>query len=453
MTNFTQNNGHLAIFRWLLLSFFCLTNFSAAQSVITQNEGEEVTCVDFDEDYDSLELLLEVVANSGGKTLMILLYDNHFPDKKEELTKRVFTDQRVIELSAEKMIPVGGNIRKAFGNKLKAQYGINQIPAILFIGPGGKLLSNSVEGDVTAEKILHIFDDVILVRDDMPDTASTETIEFLNAQTQFTSGERSAEFLRNYVRQCKKFSGEDWCSPLSEFYRVVPAVSLGSDENMAFTLEFADKYQSAAYNELVKKLPFYIAKFTERTVSDKIRDAYTIEVMEIIRKTKQGDIIGHPTFEELLATSNKLALPEKTKAMLRFEMRSLYYMGAQKIEEYLKSAIQYLDVEGGLELISINELNDIAWSFAVHATQKQDFDKALAWSTKIKAKAVHQPAYYETYAALLYRKNEIKKSLSVLKTAKEIARSSGKNYRSILHLEQIVVQNLPLPNKQEALDD
>ena len=27
------------------------------------------------------------------------------------------------------------------------------------------------------------------------------------------------------------------------------------------------------------------------------------------------------------------------------------------------------------------------------------------------------------------------------------------NYRSILHLEQIVVQNLPLPNKQEALDD
>ncbi|GAB4091693.1 thioredoxin family protein [Flaviaesturariibacter terrae] len=178
-------------------------------------------------------------------------------------------------------------------------------------------------------------------------------------------------------------------------------------QNGAFTLktaQLADMLASSVNDPAFALIAGNEARFDSvvgqpGAAKNRITDVLMNELMAIANRTKLG-----PGYKQ--ATDSLKARFGPVVTDLAERARMYHYRNIGDWSHYAPAAIQYLGAATDTKPV---ELNDIAWAFFEHVTDRAQLEKALGWSKKSLAE--NDPNFVDTYANLLHKLGRTKEAI------------------------------------------
>jgi len=293
--------------------------------------------------------------------------------------------------------------QKASG--IQSEFSINAFPTYLFFSPDGQIVHRVIgatgnEGTAFIEKGKEALDTtkqyyrvVREYKNHLDD--SSFLLKTLNVAIQNSDAKNVSQILDAYLVSIKdKYLKEN-------LHTIILATSIGSSsESLSFQF----------LNGNSEKIGKIIGD--EDRVNALIRHIITIEQVYPLFSGSMNDADW-----EKLTSKIKLKYPGYADRII-MEAKPSYYASKNEYEKYGIATLAFLEKYGAQA--GNFDINADTWSIFLHCKDKQTLKKAATWSKKTLCETCN-PAYYDTYANLLYKVGEQDSALTWERKAVEVA--------------------------------
>lgn len=327
------------------------------------------------------------------------------------LAKNVFTDPKVGEFMNENFVSAKIDMEKGEGIEIAKKYGIRAYPTLLFLDSEGNMV-HRICGAGDSEKFLE------------GAKLAMNKSERLGAYvSKYKSGERSNEFLSDYLIKCSQACMND-DEALANYWENQSEEDLISATNWKMYEAFVRDINSEQFTYLLANHKKFAAKNGKENV-DKITEyayqrAFSKAIYAKEDKEKKFNEVKTHIDNTTLLNKNKIifsAMMNKARAEKNWNM-------------YGNTAVMYVNTY--LKENS-TQLNSYAWSFYENIDDERMLAEALKWANK-SVELNEQYMNMDTKAALLFKLNKKQEGLKAAKRAIELAKENGEDYKGTSEL-------------------
>lgn len=313
------------------------------------------------------------------------------------MAKQTFPDAAVGEFYNANFVNVKMDMEKGEGIELAKKYDVNLYPTLLFIDGSGAVVHRVAGFHGPAEFL------------DLGKTATAPEKRLSNLEAKYKSGDRSADFLYQYL-QTKAAAFSPDAAKIADEYLATQG-DFGSEKNMEVIFNHAGNPESAGFKYFTKNKKQFEDKFGARQVAAKVEQT-------VAQHLSENPNISQAEVEKMFVSiypdeGMKMASAYKMTAARQRGDRPAFATAA--IEHYKKYPCENAD-----------ELNEVAWTFFKVVEDPKQLKTAVKWAKKsVKL----QDAYYnnDTLAALLYKLKKKKPAIKAARKAIELAKSAGED--------------------------
>jgi thiol-disulfide isomerase/thioredoxin len=332
------------------------------------------------------------------------------------MAKNVFTNDTVADYFNSKFINAKIDMEKEKGIEIKKLYEVSCYPTYLFLDGNGKLIHRDA-GSRPAKSF-------ILVAED----AQNPDKRFSRFSEEYESKKSDPNFLLQYLaalsETCMKAG-----HVLDDYFTTQPDKELSSRANWYIIRDYNENIDSREFQYLLSHVQEYYDKYTVDSVNTMIRYVFWVGGNAIINKkgANEDEFIA---YKETISKNNFPFVNE-----LLFKLDKAYLVNNQEWAKYVAYVIENTDKY----VQSVNELNDISWTIYEHSDDPAALLKAESWMKKViqDEKDGQDWAFYDTYAAVLYKLKKKQEAKAMAIKAIELAKASGtaeKEYQTTIDL-------------------
>ena len=313
------------------------------------------------------------------------------------MSAKTFPDSAVGAFFNARFVSLKMDTEKGEGPALAQRYGIAYFPTLLFFNAEGEIAHKAV-GYYNPEEFLRL-----------GQKAGDPAANLLALENRYNKGERSPELL-HALTEIKSAALDPAAGELANDY-LKTQTEPGSPENMDFIMRYVTDPYSAGFAFLKKNRAAFVAKFSEKTVKQKI-DGVFDDYLQSHPKLQLGEIqrlygIVYPEQGERLASNYRLT----------------YYRQRGDMDNFAKAAVDHYTRYPSDDA---DELNEIAWLFVQNVSDPAMLEKAVVWVQK--SIALRETNYNQDTLARLYLKTGRKKqAAAAARRAIELAKTAGED--------------------------
>ncbi len=256
--------------------------------------------------------------------------------------------------------------------------------------------------------------------------------EFIDMQNTYENGARDPQFLRKFAYQSEKFH-EPYEHIVKQY---LDSANPKSKESLKFILYFTTDVNSEAFDYLWRNQSYYASLYPANILQARIKNAINQSVIKAANKRNKVEMNHACSFID------RFSIPDKQE--FKLQMKSQFYQLTNNWDDYIKETSAFLEQE---HHIAPSQLQEIAWNYALHATNKTALQNALLWTeTRLLSHDRGNCDYRVTHAALLYKIGKHNKALKFIEESISELRNKRGEYTNLLKLKDIVRQKTSLSN-------
>ncbi len=416
----------------LVLTFLLLSTSSVFSNCCNGSEQQGIQF--FVGTWDQVLEMAEV----RKKPIFVHMYTNYTPACRK-MEKEIFKDYRSVNLYNTEFINHKINLHTKEGMKFKERFNLpnttSQFPVLLYFDQTGSLLMKKL-GEKSVNEFLDIGNQIIHASDGQKNkTIAQPYMNYIIYKASYEEGERKPNFLHEYAYQAKKFN-DNYLPMVNEYIAQLSDEKLFTQKNAQFICDFSDDIHARPFEILLNNKHRFISVLGREIVENKMKEAIRTAVVNSAMAQESEP----QNFQYALRTVTKCNLSDASE--YTFLMELLYAKKLRNWGSYRALAYNYLENN---TIENANVMNEIAWQFAIHASDKDKLELALEWTTTIIEAKPKTFSYLETQAALLYRLNKRSKAIKIAEKAIDLAKQRGINYKSTLNLLKAINTDTVIP--------
>jgi thiol-disulfide isomerase/thioredoxin len=334
-----------------------------------------------------------------------MLTNNTFPDP----TLGAYFNQRYINLKMD--------MEKGEGPELQAQFGVRAYPTLLWIDGNGAVKHRAM-GYMDPNGLMAQAQSIV----------SPVPVEYEEMSAKFSKGERSTDFLADYLNVLKT-GGLPYDSIFEIYIDKLSASDLKNEKNTALIYQFTNSLQSPGLPQLMRNKAYFVNKNTAEIFDKKIKGIAENAIKEGVVK-KDLSLINGAT--KLL----KDAKVDDAEAISSNAFKE-YYFRTQDWKSYDKYATAALKKSGTKD---DKMLNATAWNYYINIDDTKLLSKAKDWAYKavnLKNTCENNTTYaYLNYKLGLLKEAELACDYALLKANEDDANpASAKALKDLIQAE------------------
>ncbi len=329
------------------------------------------------------------------------------------MVKNVFPNDTAAAYYNKNFINAKIDMEKGEGIGLAKKYQVSCYPTYLFIDGNGQLIHRTSSAMPVKEFV------------QLGTTAMDPAKQFSAFQKKYNSGGMSPEEMGEFVLMKSRS-----CLPAKEetakYFSTQSEADLTSKKNWEIFFTSDININSREFKYLIEHRVEYEKTFDPKMVNSVIESSYYRALQQFV-KVKDTDGYKKLKFEIL-----EKAFSFSEQMVLSADID--FFEATEDWTDYAQSAVKFIDKYGKDDY---NRLNNMAWGFYEHVTDRAMLLKAEEWS---KRSVELNPGYfnYDTYAAVLVKLGKKTEALAAAEMAIELAKKSGDDYKETsLMLEKI----------------
>ncbi len=317
------------------------------------------------------------------------------------MSKTIFPQKEVGDVFNARFVSAKIDMEKGEGLEIAKKYEVRAYPTYIFVNGDGELVHRSL-GSMPAEKFIAV-----------GEAASDPERQFYSLKKKYVSGERSADFLKNFAFACESAQETALIPKVVDAYLATQKDWLTKD-NMKFILNFGTNIQSPMFAFMVKNQDAFEKELEKKDFKAQIDQMAFMGVANATYNRMKGefDFVKAKELGEKYLSKDMLAKTLSNLTLTQFQMKN-------DMPNYLSQAITHFEKYPSE---SAQDLNQVAWAFYENSTDKAQLQKALVWSLK-SVEIDDQFAFNDTAAALYFKlgdkQNAKKYAEKAIKQAKE----------------------------------
>jgi len=317
------------------------------------------------------------------------------------LAKNVFTNDTVADYFNSKFINAQFDMEKGEGIDLAKLYEIQCFPNLLFIDGDGKLIHRRA-GAMSVQDFMYF-----------AENAFNPQERFSKYKDEYAAKKTDAVFLTEYIgaisRTCLPFD-----DILQDYFKTQKDEALTSRANWNIIKNYSSDYKSREFIYLLNNVELYNKAYTSDSVATKIMEVflnggYSIVYKKDVKETDYTDYI-----EEI----KKIKFSTQDEVL--FNLDVFYYKKNGNWKQYIDLVVE----KGDTYFHASDVYNNNAWAIYEHSDDKIALQKAESWMQKALQKDPEW-AFYDTYAAVLFKLNKKQEAKAAATKAIEIAKTEG----------------------------
>jgi thioredoxin-related protein len=324
----------------------------------------------------------------------------------KRMAKDVFPQKAVGDVYNAAFINVKMDMEHGEGPAVAMRYGVKAYPTYMFINAAGELVHRGL-GSMAADKFIAV-----------GKAASNPETQFFALKKKYESGEKSAEFLKNFTFSCSDAQEDALADDVANAY-LKTQKDLSTDDNVAFIFRFAKKIESDAFQYWLKNRGVFEKKFgVLQAQSDLDERLITAVGKPFFRGQQKG--VDMDKAREFAIKNVPADAAERILSLLtlqNFEMKG-------DVAGILTQASKHLET---FPTVNPNQLNDYAWFFYENTTSKESLEKALAWSLKSVELSENSYPFHDTAAAIYFKLGNKSKAKEFAEKALKLGKEKGED--------------------------
>ncbi|MGE5424784.1 MAG: thioredoxin domain-containing protein [Syntrophothermus sp.] len=320
------------------------------------------------------------------------------------MAKNMFTKDSVADFYNKYFICASIDMEKGEGKELAKKYQIRVYPTLLFLDSAGNMLHRKAGAPQRVQDYI-----------ELGDIAMNPENRMGTMEKRYQAGERSAEFIYNYVKQLNE-AYLPTQQVLEEYFSKQQEKDLINRENWKMIYAFTNSPESREFNYLLQHRQDFINRYAADSVNQKIVSVIENSLTQLIKGGKISDSI----YDQAKAQVRALGIPGADKALFGTDL--MFYSIKQQKSKFLE--VTYNDLDKYYHN-DPDMLNNIAWYYTSMTTDPKFLNKATEWSKRAN-ELKKDPSYLDTYAVLLDKTGKKEEAIRQEKSAIELARSQGK---------------------------
>jgi thiol-disulfide isomerase/thioredoxin len=307
------------------------------------------------------------------------------------MAANVFTKAEVADYFNAGFVNAKIDMEKGEGVDLAKKYEVQAYPTLLVISADGEMIHRFC-GALQAEPFIK-----------WGKESFEEDKQFGRMHRTYLNGERSSEFMLNYINQ-RDLVCMDAETVAEEYFNAQKEEVLFEKQNWEIFYEHIWNSDSKSFKYVAENYSKFFEKFEDK-VDAKIANVYSRKIHQAIRKKDDN------TYETNLKILKSLSFYKAQKAAASVECD--YYYSKQDWLNYATKSVSYIET---YKVDNPYELNSFAWNFYEKIKDKSMLEKAAQWSKKTIEKEDNY-AFNDTYAAILYKLGNKKEAQKYAETA------------------------------------
>ncbi len=357
---------------------------------------------------------LEEAQKEADKTNKLLFVDGYTswcgPCKK--MSAETFVDKKVGDFFNKHFVNYKLDMEKGEGPDFAGKYGVNAYPTMLFLNPKGDEV-HRILGFRASEPFL---------QEGLKAIDPTGNMALMKSDIE--AGKAKPETLLNYALKQAE-TGMDYEEIAKKYFATQTETDLLSDKNWNAINNLTDDIRSREFQFLLTKKADFVKKYGILKVEEKLMKM----CMRTAKTAERFD--DADTYMLAVETARKsIADNGKTADMLEiahFSAKEDWISYADKVSALMKKN----------KITDAVVLNDYAWAFYQHITDKNRLAEAIKW-TKQSMALDNQYYNNDTMAALLFKIGQMDEAKKYANKAIHIAQQNSEEYESTQKLlEQI----------------
>lgn len=318
------------------------------------------------------------------------------------LAQNVFTNDTVADYFNSKFINAKMDMEKGEGPEIAKQYSVGCYPSSLFIDGDGKLI-HRFSGALKPEQFLQ-----------KAEEAFDKEKRFSALSDKYESKKFESVFLIDYMgalySSCMKID-----EIVKEYFATQKEADLMNRNNWRAIYNYCNDFNSKEFNYLLVHIDEFKKLYTNDSVDEKIKQVLIGGGYKVIYK-KEGTEKDYNSYIEAVKKVNYGGKDEVV-----FNLGLVWNSKTENWAEYAKIAT----AEGDKYLVEPGQMNEVAWTLYEKSNDKMALEKAEGWMKKATTANVSEWAFFDTYAAILYKLHKKNEAKQMAEKAIGLAKENG----------------------------
>lgn len=320
------------------------------------------------------------------------------------MSATTFKDKAVGEFFNKNFISYKLDMEKGEGPGMSVRYEVTAYPTLLFMDAKGEV-THKILGYRKPEQLL-----------DEAKTAINPKDNLTLMQNEYENGTNDPEILLNYAFRLADMD-KDYSEVAGKYFSLQQEKDLITDNNWKAMLRLTTDIESREFQSILKRKAEFVKKYGMKAVEDKILQVCKVTADEAMK------LQNEKIFLFAIETARK-NLADNGKAADEMELGKEEY--DLNWEVYATKAVAFLAKH---KMPNEQFLNQVAWNFYEHVSDKTQLEKAVNWA---KQSVALDNAYYnnDTVAALFYKLGKYEDALRYVNKALNLAQEKGEDATS-----------------------
>ncbi len=322
------------------------------------------------------------------------------------MAKNIFTNDTVAAYYNDSFVNAKIDMEVGEGKEIAALYGVRVYPSLLFIDGDGELVHRSA-GSRDASAFIQLGKE-----------AQKPEKQFGTLTKKYKNGEKDAPFIQLYLAALQG-AGLPTDEAVVTYFNGQKEEDLTSRENWNMINRYVTDCKSKEFIYLLKNSGAFSKKYGSDSVNEKIYGVYANECYRLIYSVKADSVQYLPLKQEI----KKSGFVRADELLLDVDIA--YYDKKQDYMDYAKTACAYIEKYKSTD---VNILNNCAYGFYQHVSDKTMLGKAEQWARKAAELDPNPQTSMDTYACVLSVNNKKQEAIKVEKQAIEKMKAEPAKY-------------------------
>ncbi len=320
------------------------------------------------------------------------------------MAKNVFTNDTAADFYNKNFVNAKIDMEKGEGIEIAKKYGIQAYPTVLYLNSDGAQM-HRVCGAGPVKSFVSDGEDAL-----SPNKQMATLTKMFNASK--PSPELATSYFSMLDKACQNFDPE-----LNTYFASIKESELTTRGNWGIIYQYINDYNSKAFQSFESKKETFSKLFPADSVESKLNQVYGNGLWTALQSKNMSE------YELIKSKLQKSKTKEAEKILLQSEITF-----QQNALNWSKYAVAVSDYISKCDVQNPGELNSYAWTFYENVDDKKMLENAAVWAKKA-IELYPDWAFYDTYAAVLFKLGNKPEAQSMAKKAIEKAKETGADYK------------------------
>lgn len=316
------------------------------------------------------------------------------------MANNVFTNDTVADFYNKNFVNAKIDMEKGEGIEIAKRYGIQAYPTNLYVNGDGVQVYRMCGSMASKEFVLN------------GSNALLPANQLSVIEEKFSGGKTSPQNARSYFEVLEQ-GCQTYADPVEKYFSNQPESELTSRENWIIFLKYVTDFQSKSFDRFQANKSKFSALYTSDSVNMKLEEVLANGMWGALQNKDVKE------FERIKNLIKKSDTKKSKEIVLSGDMAFAF-----QNKDWKNYALYAAEFITNFASENANELNSVAWTFYQQVTETKMLEKAATWAKKATELDANY-AYYDTYAAVLYKLGKKSEAKSAAEKSISLAKESG----------------------------